>query len=338
MVRGPQLDGVTDHHRGLGVHDGHGGGADLHRAQFPGDDEVVSEREASRRRELDRGPAAVQPAEVGGRDVEVGQGRVSLRTSSRAICSATARAPSPAQRAIARARFVEAQDGTLFLDEIGELPLALQPKLLRVLETRRVRPLGSDTDVAVDVRVVSATHRDLASMVNEGSFREDLYFRLAVFPVEIPPLRARRDDIALLTRHFLEQVLGGLVDGRVAPPDAATLRVLERLPLEGNVRELRNLVKRAVVLCNLDDARAGRLAEAVRASAALDRRREAIPEGLEDAKRGFERGYLVALVRRHGRNRQSAAAEAGLHPKSLGRLLRRHGLTELDPDDAEVTP
>lgn len=231
--------------------------------------------------------------------------------------------------------FVEADGGTLFLDEIGELPLGLQPKLLRVLETRRLKPLGSDEEVSVNVRVVSATHRDLASMVNEGSFREDLFFRLAVFPLEVPPLRDRREDLGLLTQHFLEQALRGLVDGPIAAPDAATARLLERLPLTGNVRELRNLVERAVVLADLDEARAGRLADALRMSASLGRRADPPPTGLEDAKKAFERSYLVELVRRHGRNRQTAADEAGVHPKSLGRLLRRHGLTDLDPEDLD---
>ena len=228
--------------------------------------------------------------------------------------------------------FVEADGGTLFLDEIGELPLALQPKLLRALEARRIRAVGGDEERPVDVRLVAATHRDLSAMVNDGSFREDLYFRLAVFPLEVPPLRERPEDLPLLTRHFLDRALSGFDLEPVEGPDAESLRLLERMELKGNVRELRNLVERAVVLSTMEEIQRGRLAPALRLSTATGRRSERAPVTLEDAKRQFERGYLVALARRHGKDRQAAAAEAGVHPKSLGRLLRRHGLTHLEPD------
>lgn len=136
--------------------------------------------------------------------------------------------------------FVEADGGTVFLDEIGELPMPLQPKLLRFLETRTVRRIGEAQHRKVDVRVIAATHRDLRAMVNNGSFREDLYFRLAVLPVFVPPLRERLVDIELLVGAF-------------CPPDQrgklftpAMIAELQRRPWPGNVRELRNLVERSV--------------------------------------------------------------------------------------------
>ena len=230
--------------------------------------------------------------------------------------------------------FVEAQGGTLFLDEIGELPPDLQPKLLRALEARRVKAVGSNQEREVDVRIVAATHRSLVDMVNAGRFREDLYFRLAVFPVELPPLRARREDLGVLVGHFLERSLRGLGEGRIGAPSPATLRVLESLELRGNVRELRNLVERAVVLADVEDARRGELSDALRRSLGMGRR-EPSPTTLEDAKQAFERTFLLGLVRRHGKNRVAAAEEAGVHPKSLGRLLRRHGLTHADGSELD---
>ncbi|MCC6877601.1 MAG: sigma 54-interacting transcriptional regulator, partial [Sandaracinaceae bacterium] len=131
-----------------------------------------------------------------------------------------------------------ASGGTLFLDEIGELPLSMQPKLLRVLESRTVRRVGEAAHRPVDVRLVAATHRDLARMVATGAFREDLFFRVAVLPVVVPPLRARKGDIPLLAQHFL--------GGRALDP--AVLRDLEGRPWLGNVRELRTFVERAVAL------------------------------------------------------------------------------------------
>ncbi|MBI2218674.1 MAG: sigma-54-dependent Fis family transcriptional regulator [Candidatus Rokubacteria bacterium] len=146
-----------------------------------------------------------------------------------------------------RGLFVEANGGTLFLDEISELPMALQPKLLRALQERTVRPVGGDEETAVDFRVVSATNRDLPVVVREGKFREDLYYRLAVIPIRIPSLRERPDDIPLLAGHFIERTakkLGKRLDG--FSEDALTWLCAHRWP--GNVRELENIVERAVTL------------------------------------------------------------------------------------------
>ncbi|MBV9692694.1 MAG: sigma-54-dependent Fis family transcriptional regulator, partial [Alphaproteobacteria bacterium] len=145
-------------------------------------------------------------------------------------------------------KFQEADGGTLFLDEIGELRLDMQVKLLRALQEGEVDPVGSKRPVKVDVRIISATNRDLAELTRQGQFREDLYYRLNAFPIVIPPLRARRDDIPALARHFIER-FGAEEHKQVAglAPDAAEL--LERFDWPGNVRQLENTIFRAVVLC-----------------------------------------------------------------------------------------
>ena len=139
---------------------------------------------------------------------------------------------------------VAADGGTLFLDEIGDLPLDLQPKLLRFLENRETMPLGETHPVAVDVRVVAATHKDLADLVRQGLFREDLFFRLQVVPVHLPPLRERREDIVPLVKHFLASLTP---DGE-APPrlSPGVIALLLEYDWPGNVREVRNVVERAL--------------------------------------------------------------------------------------------
>jgi transcriptional regulator with GAF, ATPase, and Fis domain len=150
-----------------------------------------------------------------------------------------------------KGKFELADGGTLFLDEIGEMPLHLQVKLLRVLQERQVERIGGTSPRAIDVRIVSATHRDLMEMVREKRFREDLYYRLAVFPVHLPPLRDREGDTALLAQHFLEKALKeeGKPQKTLSP---ATLAALDKYPFPGNVRELENIVNRAVLLSSGD--------------------------------------------------------------------------------------
>jgi DNA-binding NtrC family response regulator len=234
--------------------------------------------------------------------------------------------------------FELADRGTLFLDEIGELPLSLQPKLLRVLEAGTVKRLGASAEKQVFARVVAATHRNLRKMVNEGTFREDLYFRLAVLPVSIPPLADRPDDIVPLARHFLARALRAAApDPRLVPeggpplsPETAAILRAEAWP--GNVRELRNVIERAVIMGDLQEVSRGELAPLVRRPAAGGSRdgeaSSSAPVPIEEAKRRFEREYLIKLLARHGDDIGAAAAEADLHPKSLQRLIRRHNLRE----------
>jgi DNA-binding NtrC family response regulator len=219
--------------------------------------------------------------------------------------------------------FERASGGTLFLDEIGELPMGIQSALLGALERKRVRRLGAKTDVAIDVRVVAATHRDLRSEVNEGRFRLDLFYRLAVVTLQTPPLRQRPDDIALLADHFLRQA------GRTEPlahwlsPEA--LRSLESRPFEGNVRELRNLIEALVALGELpdaSDAASSDPADAAPGQAALRSYREA----RDDAMSRFEREYIAALMTLTAGNASRAARLAHMDRSHLLDLLRKHGL------------
>jgi formate hydrogenlyase transcriptional activator len=146
-------------------------------------------------------------------------------------------------------RFELADKGTLFLDEVGDIPPALQPKLLRVLQEQEFERLGSARTHQVDVRLVAATNRDLAEMVQRGEFRSDLYYRLNVFPLELPPLRARREDIPELVRHFVE-ILGRRMGRQIEHIPAETMSALSSYHWPGNIRELQNLIERAVILSN----------------------------------------------------------------------------------------
>ncbi len=146
-------------------------------------------------------------------------------------------------------RFELADKGTLFLDEVGDIPAALQPKLLRVLQEQEFERLGSARTHKVDVRVVAATHRDLAEMVRRGEFRSDLYYRLNVFPVQLPPLRERREDIPDLVMHFLK-VLERRIGKRIEHIPATTMSALTSYQWPGNIRELQNLIERAVILAD----------------------------------------------------------------------------------------
>jgi transcriptional regulator with GAF, ATPase, and Fis domain len=232
-----------------------------------------------------------------------------------------------------RGLFEEADRGTLFLDEIGELPLGLQAKLLRALETREVRRVGENRARRVDVRLVAATNRSLTRSVNEGAFREDLYYRLAVVDVHVPPLRARRDDVRLLAAHFYERFRGA--PGPV-PPDLLSELLTRNWP--GNVRELRNVIERAVSL----QWQEGEAATTTPADAPLPPGIEAlIPHDLplKEARQvytdRFESLYLRALLQRTHGNVTRAAERAGVNRRHLQRMLARLGVRSDEPGEGE---
>jgi transcriptional regulator with GAF, ATPase, and Fis domain len=217
--------------------------------------------------------------------------------------------------------FEAADGGTLFLDEIGELPLELQPKLLRVLERREVRRLGSNQARRLDVRIVAATNRSLAREIERGRFREDLYYRLAVVDVALPPLRERPEDIPVLIEHLVRQVGG--------PQARLPERVSEALRAQsysGNVRELRNAVARALSLAGpgaapLATAAPESFAMAIDLSAPLR-------EGRDRVLDAYERAYLQAALERTGGNVTRAAELAGVNRKFIQRAMKRLGLRE----------
>lgn len=225
--------------------------------------------------------------------------------------------------------FERAHGGTVFLDEIGELPLDLQPMLLGVLERRRFKRVGGVRERSVNVRVVAATHRDLRNATNIGTFRPDLYFRLAVARVVIPPLRERPDDIAPLVRRFAEQLTG---DPNAQPFDSQTLASLEAHPWSGNVRELRNVVESAVALGSVDlesDTSGESPAEIALAEAvALPENLLSLPyrEARAHVVAAFERSYLRRLSAACGGNASEAARRAKMDRPYLLGLLRKHGL------------
>jgi DNA-binding NtrC family response regulator len=233
-------------------------------------------------------------------------------------------------------RFEEAHGGTVFIDEIGELPLELQPKLLRALEKREIRRIGGSQVIPVDVRVVAATNRDLVREVNRNTFREDLFYRLAVVRVRVPPLREREGDVPLLVEHFVRESLDG---DEVATREAVasiTDENWQRLvshPWPGNVRELRNFIERTMAITGGVDAAAAPAAggrpvpttvgPATLAGAAIDLSRPFI-EAREELLAHFEKGYLEAQLARHGGNISRAARAAGLDRMHFKRLLARH--------------
>jgi transcriptional regulator with GAF, ATPase, and Fis domain len=225
----------------------------------------------------------------------------------------------------ARAGVLEsANGGTVFLDEIGEMPLALQPRLLRALEDRTVRRLGENQRRSFDVRVIAATHRDLRAMVNDGTFREDLYFRLAVVECEIPPLRERREDIPLLAAHFAAKFAANL--------STEDLSELSTQTFAGNVRELRNAVERRVVLGRAS-ARLDIPAPSASRSVPVESA-QPLPLDLATPFKvlrdlwtdRLEREYLQGLLSLHANNISAVANAAGLDRSYVHRLLRKHEL------------
>ncbi|WP_225410647.1 sigma 54-interacting transcriptional regulator [Stigmatella hybrida] len=232
--------------------------------------------------------------------------------------------------------FEEAHGGTLFLDEVGELPLDLQAKLLRALESGEIKRVGASRPLHVDVRVVAATNRDLLAAAREGRFREDLYYRLCVIPLVLPPLRNRRGDIAPLAEHFVRTYAPR---GQTVKLTPAALERLQQHPWPGNVRELRNVVHRALLLrkgAKIDGEDISFDAEFGRESAlsALPVPPE-LPPGmtLEQMMTRLERQIIEGSLRRHGGNREKVGKELGLARSTLFKRLKDWGLTtKEDPE------
>jgi transcriptional regulator with GAF, ATPase, and Fis domain len=224
-----------------------------------------------------------------------------------------------------RGLFQMASGGTLLLDEIGEMPLHLQPKLLRAIEERKVTSVGADRPVDIDVRFVATTNKDLLSEVERGTFRRDLFYRLSVMPIRIPPLRERTEDILLLAGHFLEEASRRSRKAvRAIAPES--LQALVGYPWPGNVRELENVIERAVIV-STGDTLTGleRFLGPTGAHAAVD-----LSLPFRDAKarvvEEFERAYVKGLLEAHGGKLTAAAKHADMDPKNFSDKMTRYGL------------
>ena len=250
--------------------------------------------------------------------------------------------------------FRMADGGSIFLDEIGELPLHLQVKLLRVLQERVFRPVGSENSVAVNVRIIAATNRNLAARVKEGNFREDLFYRLNVIHLEIPPLRERREDIPLLLRHFLRQF--SAAHGRQVDRFSAEAgRLLLQHTYPGNVRELENIVEHAVALADGDvalaehlpgyllndpdellDAAPERVPRLPRmdwaAAASLPAPKPGESVDLERDLAEYEKAILLRALDEAGGVKKRAAELLGINYRSLRHRLQKYGLGDPDPE------
>ncbi len=222
-------------------------------------------------------------------------------------------------------RFREADGGTLFLDEIGDMPIGLQPALLRAIETGRVTPVGGTGEQSVDIRLIAATHRDLQEAVRDGSFRQDLYYRLNVFAVELPPLRERPEDILALARAFLHRNGSGR---RLSP---AASRALMAHGWPGNVRELANAIERAQILANTEVILPEHLPPAVRQAAERDPDRE--HGNAAEASGGVipldevERDSIARALEQTGGNRTRSAELLGISRRTLIYKIKRYGLS-----------
>lgn len=225
-----------------------------------------------------------------------------------------------------RGFLVQAHGGTLFLDEIGDMPLSLQAKLLRVLQEMQFYPLGSEKPVDVDLRLIVATNKDLEAEVKKGAFREDLFYRIHVIPVHIPPLRARKEDIAPLSEHFLKKYAAKMNrDIRGFTAMATQKLMLHDWP--GNVRELENAIEYAVAVTR---------SEIIDEDAILPSREmtPASPKRFKEAKEDFERDYLIRILQAAEGNVSKAAELAGKYRADFYALLKRHNLK---PDDFKKT-
>ncbi len=217
-------------------------------------------------------------------------------------------------------RFEAAHEGTIFLDEIGDIPLSIQVKLLRVLEQREIERVGENKPIKVDVRIITATNRDLERLTRESRFREDLFFRINVFPIFCPSLADRLDDLPLLVNHFIRQNAdrtGKSISGLTAE----ALRALMQHPWPGNVRELRNVIEYGFVLCKEENIGTQHLPPAITRKVSRNGRRKAEGIGLQQ-----ERNELLTALQQSGGNQSAAAKLLGVSRVTVWKRLKKHGV------------
>ncbi|MCX4025585.1 sigma-54-dependent Fis family transcriptional regulator [Endozoicomonas sp. SM1973] len=223
--------------------------------------------------------------------------------------------------------FQAADNGTLFLDEVADLPMSMQVKLLRAIQEKSIRPVGTETEIKVDVRILSATHKDLSQLVNEGSFRQDLFYRINVIELKVPPLRDRSEDIPLLSEHFLQKIANSC---DLDPPKLSNeaLTTLKNYPFPGNVRELENTLERAFTLCEEDLIKKDdlRLSD-IDSNSLLTIQDKSLPvEGvssLEDYLEDLERKAIVQALEETRWNKTAAAKKLGITFRALRYRLKK---------------
>ncbi|MGI9518276.1 MAG: sigma-54 interaction domain-containing protein, partial [Pirellulaceae bacterium] len=226
--------------------------------------------------------------------------------------------------------FVEAHGGTLFLDEIGEMPVSMQVKLLRALEENQVRPVGGNQEIEIDVRLLSATNLDLASAIEENRFREDLYYRINVIQLELPPLRSRGTDVLKIAQHFVEHFAERSGKAVTGVSDQAAKRLLD-YSWPGNIRELRNAMERAVTLTGHEQIVVEDLADKIRNYQS----RQFLVDGTDPAEllpmEEIERRYVLHVLDSVEGNKSTAARILGLDRKTLYRKLKQYGVESAEP-------
>src|SRR5687767_7236612 len=225
-----------------------------------------------------------------------------------------------------RGKFEGADGGTLFLDEIGDMSVKTQAKVLRALEEQSFERVGGRDLVKVDVRVIAASNRDLPALIALGQFREDLYYRLNVIPIEVPPLRARKDDIPLLVDHFIA-VFCAENGKRAKTLDGEALAYFLAYDWPGNVRELRNMVERLVIMTPADVITPDDLPSPLRPKDAVPVAGEGRERSLKEARDGFERAYILAELRAHEWNMTRTAERLGIERSHLYRKIKAYGIT-----------
>jgi len=237
-------------------------------------------------------------------------------------------------------RFEDAHEGTIFLDEIGELPLGIQAKLLRVLQEKEFERLGSNTTRRVDVRVVAATNRDLGELAERGAFRPDLFYRLSVFPIQVPPLRQRKEDIPVLLNHFIDKVAREY--GRSVRFTPRALSDLTLYDWPGNVREMENLIERLVIMSDGDRVDAAFLKpylsqNSVSQSLLQAERAEQLgrASGIGSLK-ALERSEVLAALKRNGWVQYKAAEDLGITPRQIGYRIKKYGLAQVIDQEASL--
>jgi PAS domain S-box-containing protein len=223
-------------------------------------------------------------------------------------------------------RFVRAEKGTIFLDEIGDISPAMQVRLLRVLQDRQVEPLGSETPVKIDVRVLAATNKNLAELTRSGQFRDDLYYRIRVVHITLPHLRERREDIPLLVDHLIAK-FNHLMGREIAGVSMEVMARLMEHDFPGNVRELENIIEQAFVLCRGEIIEMPHLPQELRPNQAAP-----VDASSPMSLRAMEKAMITEILNRHNGNRKRTARELAIHPSTLFRKIRSLGIVVPETD------